>query len=68
MNWSKIEDVLFEGSKDDIKKLKCPECNNKIFYEYTPEYNSFRYGCKKCGELVLMNGVPIPNYAVGNNG
>ena len=29
-DWDKVEDVVFEGSRDEIEQLKCPECLGHI--------------------------------------
>lgn len=54
MNWYDIEDVLYDGSEEDIKKLFCPDCKGSIHYRYDEKSNSLKYGCKKCG--IVMRG------------
>ncbi|MCI2113188.1 MAG: hypothetical protein LKJ92_06920 [Ruminococcus sp.] len=54
MSWYDIEDVLYDGSEEDIKNLKCPDCNGLIHHHYDEKSNSLKYGCKKCG--IVMKG------------
>ena len=54
MNWYDVEDILYDGSEEDVKSLSCPECNGSIHYHFDKNSNSLSYGCKKCG--IVMKG------------
>lgn len=56
MSWQQIEDILFDGTEDDIKNLSCPECKTPIYYTYNKSAKSLKYGCKKCGISIRSNG------------
>lgn len=47
MSLQQIEDILFDGTEDDIKNLSCPECKTPIYYTYNKGAKSLKYGCKK---------------------
>lgn len=55
-NWDDVEDILFDGTDDEIKSLKCPVCKSNIFFEYNSNSNSLKYGCTNCGHIVRANG------------
>ncbi len=62
VDWQTVEDVLYDGSQDSITNLLCPDCSSPIYFEYTKETNSLRYGCRKCGIAVRAHGCSyIPN-------
>ena len=66
-NWDDIEDVLFDGTSEEIQNLKCPTCDSKIYFSYTSEGRTLKYGCKSCGKQVVANGChDIPNCGAVN--
>lgn len=58
MSWQQIEDILFDGTEDDIKNLSCPECKTPIYYTYNKGAKSLKYGCKNAvflsGQMVVL--------------
>ena len=56
MNWYDIEDILYDGSEEDIKKVICPDCKGPVHYHYDKKTNSLKYGCKQCGIVMIGNG------------
>ncbi|MEG0899522.1 MAG: hypothetical protein RSD17_07420 [Oscillospiraceae bacterium] len=62
MTWNDIEDILFDGTQEDIKALRCPGCDGKINTKYDAENNSLKVSCKSCGYNSILNGCEsIPN-------
>ncbi len=62
MTWNDIEDILFDGTQEDIKELRCPDCNGKIATNYDAKNNSLKVSCKQCGYNSILNGCEIiPN-------
>lgn len=62
MTWDEMDDVIFDGTKKEVNNLKCPDCNTKIYIQYTAKWAALTYGCKKCGRVVKLCKVPEPNY------
>ena len=62
--WESIEDVLYDGSAEDIKSLTCPDCHSTIYFEYSPKFRSLQFGCKKCQKVIRETGChQVPNCA-----
>ena len=55
MTWTDIERILYDGNKEDIKNVRCPDCNGVIEYCYWPHTNTFRTMCGKCGVLNIYH-------------
>ena len=60
-DWYDVDDILYDGKKEDIENIVCPDCGGKIKYRYGEESNSFEVSCHKCGHLSRAHGSPIPN-------
>ena len=54
--WEAVENILFDGTTEDIKDVRCPECDQAIFYTYNPVFKSLEYGCKTCGKHIRAKG------------
>lgn len=61
MDWLDVSDILYDGKKEEISKLRCPDCGGNIAYEYEPDVDVFKVVCKKCGYMSKENGAPEPN-------
>ncbi len=60
--WEDVEDALFDGSKDEIKKLKCPECGGALTFVFNEKFMSSILSCDGCKTVTRANGVHyIPN-------
>lgn len=46
MDRDSIDEILIDGSKDEMHDLICPECNTSVSYEYSSEADSFVTKCK----------------------
>ena len=61
MTWYDVDDVLYDGDKEEIEKILCPDCGAKIGYRYSDDPRGFEVTCKQCGYLSRSYGGPIPN-------
>ena len=61
MDWYDVEDILFDGSKEEMSKLKCPDCKGNIHVIYSEKVNSMQITCNKCGAIERLYGVDTPN-------
>ena len=59
MDWFDIDDVLYEGTKTEMEKLRCPQCNGSFSYSY--HNGRFVKKCPTCGEIHIESGAPTPN-------
>ena len=47
---NKFENIFFNGTIEDLKGIKCPNCGaSKIKYKYTDKISSLTVLCTKCG-------------------
>ena len=64
MNWDDVEDVIFNGTLEQINAIKCPDCGGDLKMSYYPSISCTEVQCRECGILVRSNGVnPAPNFA-----
>ena len=49
-----VIDTLFDGNKEDIQKIKCPDCNGTISYSLSNDIESMTVRCLDCGKSVHM--------------
>ncbi len=70
MTWDDIEEIIFDGSQEDIRSLACPSCGSSIIISYTEQTASLMHKCKGCGLISRYNNVAYtPNAVIyfGNN-
>jgi hypothetical protein len=48
MDWDDVDEILFNGTKEQIEKVRCVECGNAIKYEFDEEYSTFTIWCHNC--------------------
>ena len=60
-DWYDVEDVLYDGTKEEIESLCCPDCGAKISYRFSNEPRGFEVRCKTCGYIERGVGGNIPN-------
>lgn len=48
MDWDDVDNILFEGGKAEIDRLRCPDCQGQLAYHFNPEFGSFKVSCLKC--------------------
>lgn len=63
MDWYDVDDVLYDGTKEEIANLKCPDCGGAISYRYNDNVSTFEVLCKGCGYVARGHGSPRPNCA-----
>ncbi len=54
-SWEDVEDILFDGSPEEISQVYCPDCKGPIIYNYFPKTHSMDVRCKECGILIRSN-------------
>lgn len=59
-DWYDVEDTLYDGAKEDIEKVVCPDCGKKIRYKYSRESSSLEVRCIHCGHISRETGSPMP--------
>ena len=65
MNWDDIEEILFDGTPEQIDALKCPECGGELRISYFPNTKNMEIYCKNCHTVVRSHGVEYaPNFAL----
>lgn len=65
MTWDDIEDVLFDGNREEISELRCPTCNTPISYSYDKQINQLTVACPTCGHTSISHSCEkVPNCAL----
>ena len=65
MNWDDVDDIIFDGTKEQIDSVKCPECKSHLRLSYYPETMNVEIRCRGCGTVILEHGVAErPNFAL----
>ncbi len=59
MDWFDIDEILYDGTKEEIGKIKCPDCGGAI--EFTYFKGRFEKKCQKCGAFEIEHSEQIPN-------
>jgi len=64
MNWDDIEEILFDGTPEQIDAITCPECDGKLRISYFSNTKNLEICCKNCHTVVRSHGVEyVPNFA-----
>jgi len=64
MSWDDVDEIIFDGTEEQISLVKCPECGGKLKLSHYPLTKSVEIRCLGCGTVVRENGVnEIPNFA-----
>jgi hypothetical protein len=64
MNWDDIEEILFDGTPEQIRTVRCPECDGELDTKYFPNTRGMEVCCTRCHTFVVSHGVPYtPNFA-----
>lgn len=63
MDWDDLDDILYDGTEEEIKKARCPVCGGSIRYRYGDKCGTFQTWCDHCG--IYSKGIkgPKPNCA-----
>ncbi len=60
-----MDDILFDGTKAALEKIKCPDCGSSIGFEFDPRFKSLAVRCEGCGYLARHHNVAKwPNCAL----
>ena len=57
-DWDDVEEVLCDGSREEILSLRCPDCGGAIEYRGSKTCSSFEMRCRSCGYISRGHGVP----------
>ncbi|MCL2513700.1 MAG: hypothetical protein FWF08_07350 [Oscillospiraceae bacterium] len=57
MSWDDIEDIIFDGTEEQIGAVSCPECNGDLKLSYFPLTKNIEIRCLDCKTVVRENGV-----------
>lgn len=61
--WDDVDDIIFDGSKEEVDNLKCVDCSNNLDVSFDKEAMSLTIRCTKCGKLIREHGCSyIPSY------
>ena len=64
MSWDDIDDIIFDGTPEQIRDVKCPECDGDLRLSYFPLTKSVEIYCRSCGTVIRQSGVTQkPNFA-----
>ena len=64
MSWDDIEDILYDGTREEIDSLQCPECKGRLKMAYFPKHKNLEIRCKDCHTVIRSHGAEkIPNFA-----
>ena len=64
MDWYDIQDILFEGTSEQIETVKCPDCGGELRISYFQRTRSMEILCNNCHTVIRLNGTAkVPNFA-----
>ena len=68
VDWEEVDDILFDGTPEEIVKIKCPDCGGVLSYSYArfedDNTASSSLWCNSCPILIRSNigsKRPTPN-------
>ena len=63
MSWDDVEEILFDGTQEQIDAVKCPDCGGDLRYTYFASTKNMEIVYKSCHTVVRSYGVPyVPNF------
>ena len=64
MNWDEVNNILYNGTQEQIDNVICPECGGELELSYFPTIRSVEILCNSCGTFIRQNGtMRKPNFA-----
>ena len=64
MNWDDVDNVIYDGTPEEICAVKCPDCGGKLKLRYSAQAKSIFVQCVDCGAAARHSGViSVPNFA-----
>ena len=68
MSWDDVEEIIFDGTEDQISSVKCPECGGNLRLSYFPLTRNIEIRCKDCNTVVRSHGaIKVPNFALSSS-
>ena len=65
MDWNDVDDILYDGTEEQIRAVRCPECGGELELSFCAETMSRETRCLGCQTEIRTHGSPyIPNYAL----
>jgi len=65
MNWDDVDDIIYDGTEEQINAVKCPECGGDLKLSYFPLTRNVEIRCFGCGTLIRAHGASkTPNFAL----
>ena len=65
MNWEDVDDILFDGTEEEIDAVKCPECDGNLKFSYFPKTRNMETVCLDCGTVIRAHGAyKEPNFSL----
>ena len=52
-----IDDIIFDGTEEQINAVKCPECGGDLKLSYFPLTRNVEIRCYGCGTVIREHGV-----------
>lgn len=64
-DWDDVEEILFDGTPEQIAAVKCPECGGELSYSYYADTRNMETHCKgSCGTHIRAHKTHyVPNFA-----
>ena len=63
LTWDDVREILYDGTEEEIKAARCPDCGGTLKYEYSPETRGTEITCNGC--FIFMRGYKahyVPNF------
>ena len=58
MNWDDVDEILYDGTEEEIRAARCPDCGGKLEFEFgDPPGGSMTIRCRPCGVITKACGV-----------
>ena len=63
MTWDDVDEILFDGTKEQILAVKCPECGGDLVFSYFKETRGRETGCLGCHTFSRgYRAYKVPNF------
>ena len=64
MTWYDVDDILYDGSEEEIRACRCPDCGAELRFHYAAEAKTLEVKCTGCGMAARHHcGEQRPNCA-----
>ena len=54
-SWEDVDDILYDGTPEEISRVYCPDCKGNIIYDYSKASHIMNIRCTKCGIHIREN-------------